>query len=80
MLSLSSARDIAIQSIKKSQKQYKKHYDSKATSKFSLKFPQKESGCQRKLSRPRHGPYRIISQYDPDLPMQQVYFPDVSSI
>ena len=68
MLSLSSAREIATQSIQKSQKQYKKHYDAKATSaKFKIgqwvlvRFPQEESGRQRKLSRPWHGPYRIIS-------------------
>ncbi|MCG8620907.1 MAG: hypothetical protein MJE68_02745, partial [Proteobacteria bacterium] len=61
MLSLSSAREIATQSIQKSQKQYKKHYDAKATrTKFKVgqwvlvRFPQEESGHQRKLSRPWH--------------------------
>ena len=56
MLSLSSAREIVTQSIQKSQKQYKKHYDAKATSaKFKVgqwvlvRFPQEESGRQRKL-------------------------------
>lgn len=45
-----------------------------------MKFPQEESGRQRKLSRPWHGPYRIISRDDPDLTVQKVYFPDDSSI
>ena len=82
MLSLSRAREIATQSIQKSQKQYKKHYDAKATStKFKVgqwvlvRFPQEESGRQRKLSRPWHGPYRIISRDDPNLTVQKVYFP-----
>ena len=51
MLSLSSARNIATQSIQKSQQQYKKYYNNKATStKFRVgqwvlvKFPQEESG------------------------------------
>ena len=87
VLSLSSAREIAAQSIQKSQKQYKKHYDKKTTStKFRVgqwvlvKFPQEESGRLRKLSRPWHGPYRIISQDDPDLIVQKVYFPNDSNI
>ena len=83
MLSLSSARDIATRSIQKSQQQYKKYYNNKATStKFRVgqwvlvKFPQEESGRQTKLSRPWHGPYRIISHNDPNLTVQKVYFPD----
>ena len=87
MLSLSNAREIATQSIQKSQKQYKKHFDAKATpTKFKVgqwvlvRFPQEESGRQRKLSRPWHGPYRIISRDDPDLTVQKVYFPDDGSI
>ena len=83
MLSLSSAHDIATRSIQKSQQQYKKYYNNKATStKFRVgqwvlvKFPQEESARQRKLSRPWHGPYRIISHNDPDLTIQKVYFPD----
>lgn len=59
MLSLSNAREIATQNIRKSQKQYKKHFDAKVTStKFKVgqwvlvRFPQEESGHQRELSRP----------------------------
>lgn len=87
MFSLSSAREIATQNIQKSQKQYKKHYDAKATSaKFKVgqwvlvRFPQEESGRQWKLSRPWHGPYWIIFQDDPDLTVQKVYFPSDGSI
>lgn len=32
-----------------------------------VKFPQDESGGQRKLSRPWHGPYRITSLDNPQL-------------
>ena len=83
MLSLSSARDVATQSIRKAQERYKQYHDKKATwTEFKLgqwvlvRFPQEESGRQTKLSRPWHGPYRIISQDDPDLTVQMVYFPD----
>ena len=87
MLSLSNAREIATQSIQKSQKQYKKHFNAKATPpKFKVgqwvlvRFPQEESGRQRKLSRPWLGPYRIISRDYPDLTVQKVYFPNDGSI
>ena len=32
-----------------------------------LSFPQEESGKNRKLSRPWHGPYRVMQCNDPDL-------------
>ena len=83
MLSLSSACDVATQSIQKAQERYKQYHDKKAAlTEFKLgqwvlvRFPQEESGRQRKLSRPWHGPYRIISRDDPDLTVQMVYFPD----
>ena len=33
---------------------------------LSLSSPQEESGKQRKFSRPRYGPYRIVERNDPD--------------
>ena len=38
-------------------------------------MPQDESGPQRQLSRPWHGPYRIISITNPDELLTKVYFP-----
>jgi hypothetical protein len=43
-----------------------------------VRFPKEESGRQRKLSRPWHGYYWIISQDDPDL--TESVFPDDGSI
>jgi len=76
MLSLTSARDLAAQSIQKAQEQYKHNYDCHTTcTKTSLRvgdwvlvhIPQDESGPQRKLSQPWHGPYRVVSICDPDV-------------
>ena len=44
-----------------------------------VKLPQEESCHQRELSRPWHGPYRIVSHDDLDLTVQQVrqqFYPD----
>ena len=43
-------------------------------------MPQDESGPQRKLSRPWHGPYRIVSISDPDVLLTMVYFPQDRTI
>ena len=43
-------------------------------------FPRDEVGRNRKLSRPWHGPYRVIGKKDPDITPCKVYFPDVKSI
>ena len=43
-------------------------------------MPQDESGRQRKLSRPWHGPFRIISINDPDVLLTKVYFPQDRTI
>jgi hypothetical protein len=40
-----------------------------------VKFPQEEVGKLRKLSRPWHGPYRVISHTDPDVTVVRVYSP-----
>ena len=37
-------------------------------------FPQEERG-RKKLSRPWHGPYRVLSKRDPNLTCAKVYFP-----
>ena len=65
MLSLSAARDLAAKSIRRTQRKYKTQYDRKATQhKYRIgdwdlvRFPNEESGKQRKLSRPWHGPYQ----------------------
>ena len=40
-----------------------------------IHFPQEETGRQRKLSRPWHGPYRVISCEDPDITAVKIHFP-----
>ena len=89
MLSLTSAWDLAAQSIQKAQERYKRNYDKRSTyTTTSLRvggwvlvhMPQDESGPQRKLSRPWHGPYRIVSISDPDVLLTKVYFPQDRTI
>ena len=71
ILSLSSARETALKSIHKAQKQYKAGYDHKSDD-YSyrigdwvlIRFPSDEAGRFRKLSRPWHGPYRVTSRND----------------
>ena len=79
MLSLSSAHQLACESIRKAQQQYKRYYDRKITTArlrvgqwVLVRFPQEESGRQRKLSRPWHGPYRVSSLDDPDVIISNV--------
>ena len=83
ILSLSSARELAVSSIKAAQQRYKQQYDRKSRSvTFKLghwvlvRFPQEETGKQRKLSRPWHGPYRVTQICDPDITVVKVFFPD----
>ena len=45
-----------------------------------IHFPEDETGSQRKLSRPWHGPYRITSCDGPDITAVKVYFPTDPSI
>lgn len=82
VLSLSTARKLAAESIKKSQRKYKAIHDQKAAITslrvgdwVLVKFPQEEVGKLRKLSRPWHGPYRVISHTDPDVTVVRVYSP-----
>ena len=86
-LSLSSARELAASNIKTAQKRYKEQYDKRATpvsfkagDLVLVQFPQDESGKNRKLSRPWHGPYRVIQCVDPDVSVVKQYFPEEGSI
>ena len=81
-LVLSSARTEAAKSIQRAQQRYKKQYDRKSnTTKYHtgewvlVRFPAEETGRNRKLSRPWHGPYRVTTVRDPDITVANVYFP-----
>ena len=83
VITLSSARALALKSNQKSQQKYKQQYDKKAmTPKFHVGdwvlvyFPQDQTGKYRKLSQPWHGPDRIVSRDDPDVTVIKMYFPD----
>lgn len=87
MLSLSSARELAASCIRKAQAKYKRSYDRRVrevTMRVGdwvlVRFPQDESGRWRKLSRPWHGPYRIVDKSDPDVTCVKVYHPQDSPI
>ena len=87
MLSLSSARTLAASQIQKAQSKYKKCYDKKTKlSTFKVgqwvlvRFPHEETGRMRKLSRPWHGPFRVVSRNDPDITVSNVYFPNDTPI
>ncbi len=87
VLSLSSARKLAAQAIQQAQKKYKTTYDRKARESHYrigdwvlVKFPQEESGKLRKLSRPRHGPYRVVTCNTPDVTVSKVYYAQEGSI
>ena len=75
ILSLTSACELATESIRKAQKRYKDLYDRKTKQVdyqvgdwVFIKFPAEETGPNRKLSSPRHG-------QDPDVTATKVYFP-----
>ena len=60
----------------------KQRYDSKTTSRpyrvgewVLIWFPKEETGCNRKLSQPWHGQFRVVSCDDPDLTVVKVYHP-----
>ena len=86
-LDLSSARDSVASSCQKAQNQYKTQFDRKSSAmKYSdgdwvlVRFPQEESGKNRKLSQPWHGPYRVTKCLDPDVIVAKVYFPEYGAI
>ena len=79
-LSLSSAREIAASCIRQAQQKYKKDYDKRSTVReyrlgdwVLVKFPADETGKARKLSRPWHGPYRVVDLRAPDVTVVKVY-------
>jgi len=45
-----------------------------------VRFPHEETGGMRKLSRPWHGPFQIVSREDPDVTVSNVYFPSDAHI
>ncbi len=81
---LSSARSLAVESIKKAQSTYKHYYDIKTEQQnlkvgylMVVRFPHEEQG---KLRRPWHGPYRVVSRDDPDVTVVKMYFPQEPAI
>ena len=89
VLSLSSAKELAAQSIRAEQQKSKVHYDRNhhACDKqyqvgdwVLVRFPHKETGAQRKLSRPWHGPYRVVQCRIPDITVVKVYKPQDGQI
>ena len=74
VLNSSSARTLAAKSILKAQQnqkdQYNRHTNSsklKVGDWILIHFPHEKSGKYRKLSRPWHGPYCIVSCNNPDI-------------
>ena len=74
VLNLSSARALSAKTISKAQQNQTVQYDQHTSSSklrvgdwILIYFPQDETGKHRKLSRPWHGPYCIISCNNPDV-------------
>ena len=87
MVSLSSARELAVASIREAQWRYKGQYDKGARVNnyrvgdwVFVKFPAEESGKNWKMSRPWCGPFRILERRDPNLIMRSVSFPEEPSM
>ena len=82
VLTLSTARETALESIRKAQRRYKEGYDRRADN-YSycvgdwvlIRFPSEETGRHRKLSRPWRGPYRVTSCNENNVTAVEVYFP-----
>ena len=79
---LTKVREHAVQSIQKAQQHYKSYYDKvhkcspvsfKVGESVLIRFPQEELGKQRKLSRPWHGPYRVVEVTPSGVAAQRVY-------
>jgi hypothetical protein len=84
MLSLGSARQLATG---RAQAKYKNHYDQHAKEVdfrvgdwVLVYFHHEQSGRNRKLSKPWHGPYRTISWEDPTVICTKVYYPQHDQI
>ena len=87
MVSISSARELAVASIREAQRRYKGQYDKGARVNnyrvgdwVFVKFPAEESGKNRKMSRPWRGPFRVLERRDPNLTLRSVYFPEEPSM
>ena len=79
MLNLSLVRKSALENIRKSQGRYKAQYDINSNNYqyrvgdwILIRFSSDETGKQRKLSRPWHGPYRVITVNDTNLTAAKV--------
>ena len=82
MVSLTSARELAAEAIRRAQGRYKFQYDKNVREKTLRKgdwvlvhFSRDETGCWRKLSRPWHGPYRIVQVTGTGVMCTKVYYP-----
>ena len=82
VVTLSSARDTALESIRKAQRRYKGSYDRKSDHYtyrtgdwVMIRFPSEETDRLCKLSRPWHGPYRVTSCNATNVTAVKVYFP-----
>ena len=78
VVSRSTARRLAAEAIQTAQVKYKAAYDHRHSQRTEFgigdwRFPQDESGRLRKLSRPWHGPYRVVDKSDPDITAVKVY-------
>jgi len=87
MVSLSSARELAVEAVQRAQERYKRSYDKRSKQVdyhigdwIFIYFPAVESGRNGKLSHPWHGPYRVVGPKDPDVTAAKVYFPTQSQI
>ena len=87
ILSLSSARALANKTNTQAQSRQKAQYDKRAVSPklkvgdwVLIYFPEDETGKFRKLSRPWHGPYRVVSRSDPDISAKKLFFPEDPAI
>ena len=87
ILSLSSARALANKANTQAQSRQKARYDKRAVSPklkvgdwVLIYFPEDEIGKFRKLSRPWHGPYRVISRSYPDISAKKLFFPEDPAI
>ena len=80
IVSLASARQLAAESLQQSQDQSKHRYDAKAVVRnfrcgdwVLVRFPSEETGRNRKISQPWHGPYRILDVTDTTVRVEKVY-------
>lgn len=83
--SLSSAGEIAVSCMESEQKKSKIQLqcnpkEFKLGDWVFVDFPVEETGKKRKLSKPWHGPYRVIQKRGPNVTVVPVYFPESGEI